>query len=193
MPGCICGNTNRPSASVTAVVIVFLLCSTAVTFAFGTAACVLSMTLPAIEPETVCDQPYAESRSEASSAGKIFLDLMVSPWIFWFPNDPVTRLNPEPKANCFFFRLCSHSFKDCQSPNPFKIYVKHMRPFFTVGKLRQIPAATSVSKDPSGRFPSIPPSMQRSNGANKLHTVSKDDNHRGSFRIRELEGPMNST
>src|SRR6266851_5594373 len=146
MPGCICGNTKRPSASVIAVVIVFLFCSTAVTFAFGTAACVLSMTLPAIEPETVCDQPYAESRSEASSAGKIFLDLMVSPWIFWFPNDPVTRLNPEPKPIVFSSDYVVIVLKDCQSPNPFKIYVKHMRPFFSVGKLRPIRPPPALAK-----------------------------------------------
>src|SRR5713226_8751056 len=117
MPGCICGNTNRPSASVIAVVIVFLLCSTAVTFAFGTAACVLSMTLPAIEPETVCDQPDAESRSDASSAGKIFLDLMVSPWIF-SSQRPRYLTQPGARSNCFFFKLCRHSFEVLSSPRP---------------------------------------------------------------------------
>src|SRR5260370_29498718 len=122
-----------------------------------------------------------------------------SSWTSWYPpgffGSPMTPLRDSTRSQkpiVFSSDYVVIVLKDCQSPNPCKIYVKHMRPFFTAGKLRPIPVATSVSKDPSGRFPSIQPSMQRSNGANKLHTVSKHDNHRASFRIRELEGPVNS-
>src|SRR5260370_40528277 len=61
--------------------VVFLLCSTAVTLALPTADCVASRTVPAIEPETVCPNPYADRRITANNAATNFVGRITTPLV----------------------------------------------------------------------------------------------------------------
>ena len=67
LPGRTCGKTKRPSWSVAALKAVPLSWSISVTDAFATAACCLSTTVPAIEPELVCAFPLIAITSSAST------------------------------------------------------------------------------------------------------------------------------
>src|SRR5260370_5194106 len=96
VPGCICGNTNRPSTSVVLVVVVFLLCSTAVILALPTAACVASRTVPAIEPETVWPNPYADRRITANNAATNFVGRITTPLVLIFMACPARQQQCRP-------------------------------------------------------------------------------------------------